>query len=130
MSSLHYLCDCGHSFPFSLGAHGCPNCCGDSGPTKAMTPERAAIIRMARQAGLIHKADDGQYLDFLTHFAILVKADFLERTGQYVTNDATREAAIADAVAAEREACAVLCEDMVLYTGYDCAASIRARGTP
>ena len=30
--------------------------------------------------------------------------------------------------AAEREACAKLCDDMVLYTGYDCAAAIRARG--
>jgi hypothetical protein len=31
-------------------------------------------------------------------------------------------------IAAEREACAKLCDDMVLYTGYDCAAAIRARG--
>jgi len=28
----------------------------------------------------------------------------------------------------EREACAKVCDDMVLYTGYDCAAAIRARG--
>ena len=34
----------------------------------------------------------------------------------------------ADAIADEREACAELCDDMVLYTGYDCAAAIRARG--
>lgn len=27
----------------------------------------------------------------------------------------------------EREACAKMCDDMVLYTGYDCAAAIRAR---
>jgi hypothetical protein len=32
------------------------------------------------------------------------------------------------AVKAEREACAKVCDDMVLYTGYDCAAAIRARG--
>ena len=44
--------------------------------------ERAGIIRMARQAGLIHKADDTQYLDFLSHFATLVKADFLSSPGQ------------------------------------------------
>jgi hypothetical protein len=31
-------------------------------------------------------------------------------------------------IAAEREACAKICDDMVLYTGYDCAAAIRARG--
>ncbi len=28
----------------------------------------------------------------------------------------------------EREACAKVCDDMVLYTGYDCAEAIRARG--
>jgi hypothetical protein len=32
------------------------------------------------------------------------------------------------AVAKEREACAKVCDDMVLYTGYDCATAIRARG--
>lgn len=31
--------------------------------------------------------------------------------------------------ATEREACARLCDDMVLYTGYDCASAIRARGS-
>jgi hypothetical protein len=31
-------------------------------------------------------------------------------------------------IAAEREACAKVCDDMVLYTGYDCAAAIRTRG--
>jgi hypothetical protein len=38
------------------------------------------------------------------------------------------EIEIAKAVAAEREACAKVCDDMVLYTGFDCAAAIRARG--
>lgn len=33
-------------------------------------------------------------------------ARFLERTGQYVTNDASREAAITQAVTAERPMCA------------------------
>lgn len=33
-----------------------------------------------------------------------IKAEFLERTGQYLTNDASREACIAEAVAAERDA--------------------------
>lgn len=28
----------------------------------------------------------------------------------------------------EREACAEVCDDMHLYTGYDCAIAIRARG--
>ena len=39
-------------------------------------------------------------------------SDFLKRIGQYVTNDASREAAIAAAVAAEREACAVVCDGL------------------
>lgn len=32
-----------------------------------------------------------------------------------------------DAALAERESCAQLCDDMVLYTGFDCAAAIRAK---
>ena len=42
----------------------------------------------------------------------------------------SRFAALIEARAAqeEREACAEMCDDMVLYTGYDCAAAIRARG--
>ena len=39
-------------------------------------------------------------------------SDFLKRIGQYVTNDSIREAAIAAAVAAEREACAVVCDGL------------------
>jgi hypothetical protein len=38
------------------------------------------------------------------------------------------DALVALARADEREACAKLCDDMVLYTGYDCAAAIRVRG--
>ena len=38
----------------------------------------------------------------------------------------TRFAALV--AAAERERCAKVCEDMVLYTGFDCAAAIRAGG--
>jgi hypothetical protein len=37
------------------------------------------------------------------------------------------DAMIALARADERESCAKVCDDMVLYTGYDCAAAIRAR---
>ena len=38
------------------------------------------------------------------------------------------DALIAEAVAKEREACAHVCDGMVLYTGFDCAEAIRARG--
>ena len=61
-------------------------------------------IDMAREADLI---DDTYASDWyvyqLQRFEALVRAD-------------------------EREACAKVCDDMVLYTGYDCAAAIRARG--
>ncbi|WP_313237848.1 hypothetical protein [Delftia acidovorans] len=44
-----------------------------------------------------------------------IKAEFLERTGQYLTNDASREACIAEAVAAEREAAAPYVGDAIRY---------------
>jgi len=62
-------------------------------------------------------------------------AEFLESTGQYVTNDASRNAALA----AERERCAKVCDDLrrANYSGEtgdwidgteDCAKAIRAIG--
>lgn len=67
---------------------------------------------------------------------------FLQRTGQYVTNDATRNTAIREAVEAEREACAqlkVVAEEVFDAHGPETpqvvrdviewfASSIRARG--
>jgi hypothetical protein len=62
------------------------------------------IIRMAREADIDwHKHWNDDESNRLEVFAALVAA-------------------------AEREACAKMCDDMVLYTGYDCAAAIRARG--
>lgn len=77
--------------------------------------DRDNIIRMAREAGF--KLQERSLVnvdallgidstDTLQRFADGVIADFLQRTGQYLTNDASREAVIADAVAEEREACA------------------------
>lgn len=56
------------------------------------------IIILAKEAGIIGPspyvgARENQLLA-LERFALLVVADFLQRTGQYVTNDASREAAI------------------------------------
>ncbi len=80
--------------------------------------DRDNIIRMAREAGmpLRELADeycdavglprgtvggiDGVTIGDVQRFAESVIADFLQRTGQYLTNDASREAVIADAVAA------------------------------
>lgn len=110
---------------------------------------REDVIRMAREAGFyVGKDSYGPYADLpgegkslkaLENFASLAIADFLERTGQYVTNDASREAVIAEAVAAEREACAKVAEgfeqnrDWVRGSLYESirnevAARIRARG--
>lgn len=71
-------------------------------------------------------------------FAHLVIEDFLSRSGQYLTNDVTREAAIAEAVAAEREACAQLMATMraksrnhLFRSALTCAeGEIRAREKP
>lgn len=70
---------------------------------------REQIIRMAREAGLrVGPSRDGP--------------DDVWGVGTNLERFAALVAA------AEREACAKVCDDMVLYTGYDCAAAIRARG--
>jgi len=68
------------------------------------------------------------HTEFLEKFAGLIRAEFLEKSGQYVTNDASREAVINEAVAAEREACAKVCEQAGAAMAWGVAASIRARG--
>lgn len=84
---------------------------------------RDDIIRMAREAGLLEIIDD----------AYRERADW----GDYAEH--FFRAAYAAGAAAEREACAQLCDDLVRSywnsTGdedepdaYDCAAAIRARG--
>ena len=67
--------------------------------------DREAVIRMAREAGLAYGSDE-KPLGSVTRFAALVAA-------------------------AEREACAKVCEDMDhdgVMIAADCAAAIRARG--
>ncbi len=71
---------------------------------------RDDVIRLAREAGFercdcepnchLHYGGAGS----LEIFAYLAITDFLARTGQYVTNDASREAALEQARAEEREA--------------------------
>lgn len=114
--------------------------------------DRDAILALARQAGIdVHdrKQQARIGMDTLTGedstqklalFAALAVEDFLARTGQYVTNDASRSAAIAEAVAAEREACAQVLDAMaaeaeaniepscVVAYYRERAAIIRARG--
>ena len=86
----------------------------------------------------------------LTRFAVLVAATEREKVAQWMmwrgyatghgdtTEDLLAELdwqivdgwnrAMINGVKTEREACAKLCDEMVLYTGFDCAAAIRARG--
>lgn len=76
------------------------------------------LIRMAKEAGgglaltmssnprISNAMFSGASLE---RFADLVIADFLQRNGQYVTNDASREAALNQARTDEREACAKAC---------------------
>ena len=70
---------------------------------------REDIIRMAREAGMDAPRE------------IVVNNYW---TADY--DDIERFAALI--AAAEREACAKICDDMVLYTGFDCADAIRAMG--
>lgn len=71
--------------------------------------DRDDIIRMAREATTTHEG-------------------WCDRRGMTYHEYFDKEKFAALVAAAEREACAEMCDDMVLYTGYDCAASIRARG--
>ena len=66
---------------------------------------RDEIIKLASQAIDDTRSEVDLPVPFVLRFANLVIADFLAQTGQYVTNDASREAAIKKAVDAEREAC-------------------------
>lgn len=63
--------------------------------------DRENIIRIAKSCGInFHQAGWPE----LERFAAVYVEDFLKRSGQYLTNDASREAEIAKAVAAERKA--------------------------
>lgn len=102
---------------------------------------REDVVRMARECD-IHVSEgntfaDDCYISVLYRFAHKVIEHFLATTGQYVTNDASREAAIQAAVEAEREACAIVAANTVcdehLPTGIKiygtrAAKAIRARG--
>ena len=102
---------------------------------------REDVARIASDSG-IHVSEgntfaDDCYISVLYRFANKVIEHFLDTTGQYVTNDASREAAIRAAVEAEREACAEIAASTVcdehLPTGIKiygtrAAKAIRARG--
>ena len=110
---------------------------------------REDILRMARESGfakgtephsVVVRHSNGSWVGVyaeLNVFAHKVIEHFLSTTGQYVTNDASREAAIKAAVAVEREECAIVAASTVcdehLPTGIKiygtrAAKAIRTRG--
>lgn len=102
---------------------------------------REYVVQMARECD-IHVSEgntfaDDCYISVLYRFANKAIEHFLTTTGQYVTDDANREAAIQAAVEAEREALskkldaiAQTCrEENSDYAPFEYAAAIiRARG--
>ena len=102
---------------------------------------RDDVVRIAHECDI--RVSEGNtfaddcYISVLYRFANKVIEHFLATTGQYVTNDASREAAIKEAVEAEREACAeiaanTVCDEHIptgikIY-GTRAAKAIRARG--
>ena len=114
---------------------------------------RDDVVRMAHESGfakgtephsVVVRHSNGSWVGVyaeLNVFAHKVIEHFLDTTGQYVTNDASREAAIQAAVEAEREASAKAIENSMSgvlvnsdwANGYvqatkDIAEGIRARG--
>ena len=102
---------------------------------------REDVVRIARECGISvsegNTFADDCYISVLYRFAHKVIEHFLDTTGQYVTNDASREAAIQAAVEVEREALskkmdaiAQTCrEENSDYAPFEYAAAvIRARG--
>jgi len=91
------------------------------------------ITEMAREAGMVYRKfedefananTDGVDLETIERFAELVRVDERNRTWtQENWTDYERNIA-----AAEREACAKVCDDSVEYAGSELARQIRARG--
>ena len=83
------------------------------------------IIEMARKAGLL--TDDEAWVsphqEAMERFATLVAAHEREACAVCPSWDT-----VDDAIAAEREACAKVCEGVNWYDRHEAAAAIRARG--
>ena len=97
---------------------------------------REDIIRMAREAGFTPQRDEWLFTEMLERFADLVnaKATARERERIIAANAPEIERVNAhikeleNAVKAEREACAKVCEDDFGNGALNLAAAIRARG--
>jgi hypothetical protein len=87
--------------------------------------DRDDIIRMAREAGFTPQRDERLFVDMLERFASLVYARGFA-AGMKNEEQITREE-----VAAEREACAAICDTTPPYPfrpSIEAAHAIRARG--
>lgn len=86
---------------------------------------RDEIIKIAKQAGAPNSSESPSFVDFLEAFAKLVVA---KHDPKIAIADAYR-AGVDSGIAAEREACAKLCENFGGFKdGHSCADAIRARG--
>ena len=89
-------------------------------------------IDMAREAGFTLARDEWVFMDMLKAFEALVRAD--ERNLWPAEMEAMERQVniLTDALAAEREACAKVCENLPMQQELDvrdqCAAAIRNRG--
>jgi hypothetical protein len=93
--------------------------------------DREELMRMAREAGG-SRVLDAMVFDrdeYLERFAALVAAAVKQvddDTIEYIQNmDAHIDTAVREAVAAERERCAQVCEDHFSSDGHWCAQAIR-----
>ena len=91
------------------------------------------IVKMARQAGLCGLVEGGIIDEFERFAEIVVKNAFVRPCCQQF--DKCQKICMPRAAAAEREACAKLCEDkcpgqslIYVMAMADCAEAIRARG--
>jgi hypothetical protein len=92
-------------------------------PSNAGDDEMKTTIEMAREVYGAHTEWTGAPLDRLEQLVLLVRADEREQGQKWfeaVTAQHKQE------ILAEREACAKLCETLVM--GKHCAAAIRNRG--
>jgi len=96
---------------------------------------RDDVIRMAREAGFTVQRDEWVFTEMLERFAALVAAAEREACKDLWEAQKLTDRQISDhivaAVAAEREACTKVCDELELANLYgvkECAEAIRARG--
>jgi DNA-binding transcriptional regulator GbsR (MarR family) len=93
--------------------------------------EQDEIIEMAKQAGFKEEAFAFQMHKFTTFAKLVedkVRQEIIDKNAPVIKQINEHIKELQDAVKAEREACAKVCEDSVEYAGDTLAEAIRARG--